>query len=272
MSPVRRRRVGRFWTILGATQNRARLRFWITSERTWQTGSPCNARSTVTLATCYESRSPMEFERRTSSYFHLTTWQADALQIGGIYSTSWAESNYWSSQNKLDAQAMQTELERQSLSNSPLSKMFAKPLALLKAKAQQKKEVNAERIRSREFAERPSRKNCLFLCESETQLRTYMSRYGYKILGRNILEVELLSFEEPPADIAQMRFSREEFDVLNVPNRHRANPRYLDCNTPGPEQEAMLRAYWRGEETEREHLTEVLFRGFFRITTIIERG
>ena len=194
------------------------------------------------------------FDRRTMKYYHFGQWRNN-LQVGQLCATTWNPSLYWATLQS-DAAAM-----------TPLFN-----LRLFKATIQFKKEQIFERIRKMEFPNKPSRQNCMFLCESEAQSREYAAKFGFTLPAYRLFEIECLVFEEHPTDeeLDGWHISKDVFAELREPIRHRGNLDFLRCNGYDDSRiEDMARRYWRGENTGNDVLTEVLFRGFYRVIRAI---
>jgi hypothetical protein len=218
----------------------------------------------------------MAFEKRTDNYFHFTSWRADDLKEGQLTATLWEETHYWNFQggnNEEQIQQMARDFEAVAIqSGAKFSKPAVTAMARNKAKAQRMKEEQLERIRATEFPDLPSRRNCIFLCESEGQMRQFITEFGFPTKDKRIIELRTILFKEElnRQELAGFGITKEQFQELNKCNRHRANPKFLNSNIPGPEQQNKMRRYWRGDHTGEDELTEVLYYGFMQLDRIVE--
>jgi len=218
----------------------------------------------------------MTFERRTMTYYHLARWGDDKIQTGKIYTTPLNKSEYWKRQFNLQANAVGMAKEFEDIQlpldastvHIKISEAEAQAHALHKAQRQLKKEQIFEQVRRKEFPLKPSRQTCMFLCESEAQIRECAIKFGFAMPPYRIFELECLSIEENLTEgtLEATGMTQDVFEEMRAPNRHRGNPDFLVCNIYSDMAiEDMARKYWRGENTNNEFLTEILFRGFFRI-------
>ena len=214
------------------------------------------------------------FERRTGTYFHLTSWNAEQIKIGAyVYWPCWAESTYWQHQHNLE---QATDFLEQDLRRAAAELVAAgvncdwRALAGIKARAQRDKEDLFERVRAEEYPDRPSRQDCIFLCESRDALDDYLAKYHFGTLGKSVLEIEMVEYcdKKTDDDLTKMGLDRRRYDVLNSMLRCRVNPNF-DCQGPGVDQVAAARRYWRGDETSPGDITEILFYGFFRVHRVL---
>lgn len=215
----------------------------------------------------------MPFKKRTDKYYHLTCWSPESIPVGRPIYTPHNESNYWKKHSNIDEL---TKLIALDTKQHPLFKLLndenLEKLAISKAKAESAKESLLEDIRLDSFPHLPSRRRCIFLCESEEQLNIYLEKYQFPRKGRVVLELETIYFD-PVSEECWTSFGLTEkvFRQLNECRRFRANPKFLNCNSlPLDEKKSMLQRYWLGQETSSEHLTEVLYEGFYRVTRIIQ--
>jgi hypothetical protein len=222
----------------------------------------------------------MLFERRTMTYYHLAQWRDDSIHIGQIYATPLAQSEYWKRQLNPQANVVamakgfediQLQLGASTV-HIKISEQQAQAYAFLKAQAQLKKEQIYEEVRRNEFPLKPSRQTCMFLCESEAQSSETAIKYGFATPPYRMFELECISIEEHLTEdkLEAMSMSKDVFEEMREPNRHRGNPDFLVCNICSDTViEDMARKYWRGENTSSEFLTEVLFRGLFRVLRVV---
>jgi hypothetical protein len=116
------------------------------------------------------------FERRVGSYFHLTTWRREDITLNSVLWPRWDVSTYWSAQENIEAQAKAAASMFTAMNTGLIrfDQLSIEALGRAKAEAQLGKERLFERIRQAEFPASPSRRTCVFLCESEAQLREYI--------------------------------------------------------------------------------------------------
>ena len=216
----------------------------------------------------------MAFEKRVETYFHLTSWAPGGIRVEGVYPTPIEESPYWTRQHdgqqQFDAMLPEIAGIRDVLALFGLS---PEAVARAKGQAQTAKENLYERVRAAEFSDAPSRRRCMFVCESEAKLREYIARYKFPTAGRTVFELQMVTWTDEPTEtqLADMQLSRENFQRLNELCRIRVNPRFLDSNDENDaEQTTLARRYWSSDNTEPEQLTEVLFEGFFVVKRIVE--
>ena len=147
----------------------------------------------------------MIFVRRTMMYYHLAQWGDDKIQTGAIYTTPLNQSEYWKRQFNLQANAvaMAKEFEDIQLSLGASTVHIkikeeeeTQAPALLKAQLQLKKEQIFDQVRRNEFPLKPSRQTCMFLCESEAQIRECAIKFGFAMPPYRIFELECISIEE----------------------------------------------------------------------------
>jgi len=211
----------------------------------------------------------MAFSKRTDRYYQLTAWQPEALPPGHVTWTGWDESTFWKVHSDHE---LLTKYILESGPGLDLGALAIDPdaYAKVKATAHKDKEIRLEELRTAEFPDLPSRRKCMFLCESKEQLLDFADKHNLITTGMQILVIEPI-LDLPTADeLAKMGFGEEEFKALNQAAIHRANPNFLHTNIGGPRQDASLRQYWRGDETEASELTEVLYFGFFRVSEFVE--
>lgn len=219
----------------------------------------------------------MSFEKRTMKYYHLARTR-NAFDLNKLYSTPHCESEYWKKQRDIESAGAAWAKDFKTLSLSrgvdiQLSDEQALACSVKKAKMQHEKELIFERVRKADYPDKPSRKSCMFLCESEDQIKLYAKQFGFQRPPFTIFEIECQEILEDLADdvLKRSEIPREIFNEMRQPNRHRVNPDFLACNVlTEVEIEEMARKYWRGEKTGGDALTEVLFRGFFKVTRLIE--
>lgn len=221
-----------------------------------------------------EAQPETGFQRRVTTYWHLTTW--NDIEVGRVYGTSWERSNYWDvSDDYRQASFMADELRvsaRDLFSGFGRSTAeadeYADRLGAQKAEVQSRKELEFERVRRTEFSDLPSRSSSIFLCESEDQLRAYIEQFKFPVENRSIIELEVVALDLSPEEERDWArgFGRRVKDLseLRKNRRHRANPKFLNCNSHPSSFEENARRYWRGERTSISDLTEVLLRGLFR--------
>lgn len=185
--------------------------------------------------------------------FHLTTWKPEQIPIGRTLPTSWTQSNYWTQQHDtLRLAQWIVEHEFTDAMFASLSSTHRYALALAKAQAQSAKENLAEQIRSASFPGRPSRSDCMFACATGEDLWRYVDRYRFPLSGRCGIELEVLS-------------------APGTPVVHRADPAWLDCNGDSSgAQRAAIHKYWHGDAKNSDSITEVLFRGAFRVVRVLD--
>lgn len=212
-----------------------------------------------------------QFEERVETYFHLTTWAPENLHTNRVYATSWDRSAYWNAQQD-DSQQIAAMVDdfktREASAFLQAIGMTAEEAARSKGRVQRQKEAVFEMVRANEFSDAPSRMRCMFVCESEQQLRDYVARYHFPTVGRTIVEIRIGSIDDE--HFGQVGVSRDLFDRLKAPRRIRVNPSFLDCNGQHAETVQSAREYWGSVNTGTERLTEVLFEGFFEIKRIVE--
>lgn len=216
----------------------------------------------------------MAFEKRVETYFHLTSWASGGIRVEGVYPTPIEESRYWIAQHDAQRQ-FDTMLPEMVGLRDALALLGLSPEAAARAKAQAQaaKEDLYERVRAAEFSDAPSRRRCMFVCESEAELREYIARYKFPTAGRTVFELQMVTWTVEPTEtqLADMQLSRESFQRLNELRRIRVNPRFLDSNGENnAERTTLARRYWSSDNTEPEQLTEVLFEGFFVVKRIVE--
>jgi hypothetical protein len=216
----------------------------------------------------------VEFEKRVETYFHLTSWDPKQLAIDRPYSTSWDRSAYWQAQED-DGRQLAIMLEEfktlESARALPALGITPEQWARSKARNQRAKEQVFERVRVDEFPNAPSRMRCMFVCESEDQLREYIRKYRFPLAGRTIIELQMGTLDDQTdTDLSAMKLSRPDFERLNDLRRVRVHPKHLDCNANDHDRAAAARFYWSGADTESTQLTEVLFEGFFAIKRVVE--
>jgi len=185
--------------------------------------------------------------------------------------TAWDESDYWRAQVGGANRQIMADDFRKMLGPliSVLDDDTVSSLAAGKSQAQRDKEEVFERVRREVQSDAPSRSSAMFLCESEEQLRTYISTFAFPIEGKRIIEVQTVVYLDDvlPEAISAWALEPDLVRDLNECRRFRANPRFLNCNTGDWAYHA--RRYWAGEDCDPLELTEILFRGFFRVTRII---
>ncbi len=219
----------------------------------------------------------MPFEKRTMKYYHLARTR-NAFDLNKLYCTPLYESEYWKRQRDIASAGTAGAKDFKKISvlsgvEIHLTDEQALSCSIEKAKAQMNKEHIFERVREKEYPDRPSRKSCMFLCESEDQITHYAKQFGFQRPPYTIFEIECQEVLEDWSDDALKRsgIPREIFNEMRQPNRHRSNPDFLVCNVLTEVAiEDMARKYWRSEKTDDDSLTEVLFRGFFKVTRLIE--
>jgi hypothetical protein len=212
------------------------------------------------------------FEKRGETYFHLTSWNAAQLLLDRPYCTSWAQSSYWQFQHDDERQVAMMAEELITLESArllPALGISPEQWSRAKARNQRGKEHVFDQVRSDEFPTAPSRMRCMFVCESESQLREYVQRYRFPLAGRTIIELQMGTIDDQTDEqLEEWKLTRTEFERLNTLRRVRVNPKHLDCARE--ERTSKARLYWSGADTDASQLTEVLFEGFFAIKCIVE--
>jgi hypothetical protein len=201
-------------------------------------------------------------------YYHFTSWNIEQVKIGLPYCTSWEVSNYWSMHDSR-VLLMEEEFRRAFPEHSSLASFWAEA----KSRSQRQKEERVELIRRLHYDSLPSRRNCMFLCDSESNARAYAEKYGFRAEVYHLLELSIGSVGDVSDEaLGTCGLSRERFEALRTPCLHKANPKFLDCNSSDVAQDAMIAKYWQGAETESGELTEMLFRGFYQVVRISNLG
>jgi hypothetical protein len=186
---------------------------------------------------------------------HITSWTKENLTVGEIYETNFNISNYWHNKQRNENQISNEINEIIPMLEQPLKltgktfdlTIFTKEIQKSKYYSELLKEYIFEDIRRKEFVEKPSRQDCMFLFPLEVDINDFARNLGYNLNDRTIIEVETLNEE-------QIHFA--DLTLLNV-NIHNHN-----------EKEEAARLYWSG--TNKRNLeTEILYRGQFRVTKII---
>lgn len=216
----------------------------------------------------------MAFEKRVETYFHLSAWAPGTIRVEGVYPTPIEASRYWTAQHDAQQQ-LDTMLPEMVKLHEALALLGLSPEAAARAKgqAQAAKEDLYETVRAAEFRDAPSRRRCMFVCESEEQLREYIARYKFPTAGRTVFELQMVTWTVKPTEtqLADMQLSQASFQCLNELRRVRVNPRFLDSNGENTAKRTMLaQRYWSSDNTEPEQLTEVLFEGLFVVKRIVE--
>lgn len=176
------------------------------------------------------------------SGFHFTKWQEFPMATE-LY-THWSSSEYWNNIHKsalIDKNINVLELVNEAVQNR-FKLLNEKLFNDVKGISASRKELVFENIRMNDFSNLPSRKNCLFFCETKEKAMAFDHKYSISSSNKVLLELNIISIEQI----------------------HVADPELLDCNGGSMiEIEKAAFRYWSGENISG--CTEVLFRGSYSI-------
>lgn len=192
-------------------------------------------------------------------YLHCTNWAKENINLDQIYETFWIISDYWKHKIAPDLEFLQNIEPKEITELFKKLKVICRDdlqvdqlhncLTYLVARMELLKEYIFEDIRTKEFPDLPSRRNCMFLIGTDEILKDYLSHYKLNILERNIVKIEIIE---------------QEKKIVKV------NPKFLNCNLMKvQDMEEQARNYWMQKDTD-EPYCEYLFRGKFRIVEIID--
>ena len=183
-------------------------------------------------------------------FYHFTSLKKNQIIPNESYETNWVESNYWlhKQRNRQENNEMNSALEGIGTILKAFGKDFdlssiSKEMQSSKYYSELLKEYIFEEVRQKEFPEKPSRKNCMFLVPIEVNLNNYCKNMGFNTNQLTMLEV----------------------DIENDSKYHFADFTLLNCNNLiHDEKVEKAKEYWNGTD-RRDMNTEILFRGKFKI-------
>ena len=181
---------------------------------------------------------------------HITNKRKQEIVLNEILETDWGESRYWYGKcNNMSPVDLQIAgLEKISTEIQPFFNALTLLLGPVKHHSEILKEYVFEEIRQKEFLTLPSRTNCMFLIPNDMDIQEYATNMKFDLVQNTVIEIEII----------------DEGNLLY------ADSSLLNCNGDSHEsKKTIARRYWGGT-TDRNINTEVLFRGQYAITRIID--
>lgn len=189
-------------------------------------------------------------------FLHFTNWSVGTIDINKVYGTNWNLSNYWTKRLKGDwlnyVEYPQFNLPNIFIGEVNLKEIMSSISKHLMYSSTLLKEYVFEEIRVNKNPKLPSRKNCMFLFDTEIDYQEYCKVLKFDIEKYNLIAIELLLNDTA-------KFLRVDMNLLNC-NLHRYD-----------EIVAHAEKYWEGTN-EVGLNTEILFEGKFKIKRIILRN